>query len=313
MKHNHRNLLAALLVSFAVMLLPGCSDKHKIVSVEEAGTTSAPAHTSSNVAASDFQTSQSGEGQSNTLGERTRNADPSKAIEREKNTIVVITEASYAPYEFIDDKGNMVGFDIDLINAIAKDQGYKAHIISYPFSKLFEMIQYEPNVDLIVACISKTEDRAKKALLSDSYLDVGTAFAVRTDDIGIKSAKDLKGKTISFIDDSIFKEDFDKVLGGDYKPSPAKSHYLAIREVILGKADAVAADSGVLSYNLNKYAVRNLKVIRDEINLPFHETVIAVNKNRPELLAQVNEGLKNIKASGEYQRIYNKWLKTVID
>lgn len=295
MLENTGNFLRATLMGAAIMLLSACGTQ-ELAQVEDHTHTVNPADEK----LVELTSTKSG-GPINFVKE----INP---LAKDPNTVIAITELSYPPFEMSDGKGGMEGFDIDLFNAIAEDQGFKVVYMNYAFDKLFEVLEDKPEVDVIVSCITKNEERAQKALLSDNYLTLGTAIAVKADNDRINTALDLKGKTISFLKDTIFKQEFDEVFKGDFNAVETDSHFLAIREVVLGKADAVVADAGVLTYNLKNLGVENIRVFRDVTNLPTHETVFAVKKNKPELVEKINKGIANLKKNGKYDEIYKKWL-----
>ena len=117
-------------------------------------------------------------------------------ITSQAETILVGTDAGYAPYEFKDPKTNeIVGFDIDLITAIAKATGNEAKIQNMQFAGIIPALQSNM-IDVAAAGMTITEARKKQVDFSDPYYDVGgLIMAVRSKDTDkYKHMNDLEGK-----------------------------------------------------------------------------------------------------------------------
>ena len=115
-----------------------------------------------------------------------------------KDELVVATEASFAPFEFYGkEPGKMIGFDVDLIRAIAKEIGYKECTIRHmDFDDLIPAVNSD-KVDLVIAGLSITEERQRLVLFSRPYYKSGLAFAVRKEITDIKTFEDLKDRTVA--------------------------------------------------------------------------------------------------------------------
>ena len=112
-------------------------------------------------------------------------------------TILVGTDAGYAPYEFKDPKTNeIVGFDMDLIKAIAKATGNEAEIQNMQFAGIIPALQTNM-IDVAAAGMTITEERKKQVAFSDPYYDVGgLIMAVQTKNADeYKTLDDLVGKS----------------------------------------------------------------------------------------------------------------------
>ena len=107
-----------------------------------------------------------------------------------KKTLVVGTEATFAPFEFTDDKNNIIGFDIDVINYVAKELGEKIEIKNTPFETLVESLGAK-QVDIVIAGMTITEERAEKVLFSKPYYNAYQVIVVREGDTSINTVEDL--------------------------------------------------------------------------------------------------------------------------
>ena len=86
----------------------------------------------------------------------------------EKRTVAIGTNAEYAPFEYLDSNGDLTGFDIDLMNAIAKEAGFEVKWVDLPFDSLLGSIE-AGDIEAIAASIAPTEERAKSVDFSDVY------------------------------------------------------------------------------------------------------------------------------------------------
>lgn len=109
-------------------------------------------------------------------------SEPANHLEEIKaaGKIVVGTSADYPPFESIDEDGNMVGFDIDLTNEIAKRLGIEAEIVDMPFDSLIASVQ-EGKIDVSIAAFNYTEERDKTVDFSDAYYYAEDGFLVAED------------------------------------------------------------------------------------------------------------------------------------
>ena len=104
------------------------------------------------------------------------------------------TEATYAPFEFQDDKSKeYIGFDMDLIRAVGKQMGYEVQIQNLSFDGLIPALE-AGNIDLAASGMTITEERAKKILFSEPYYKAGISVMVKEGNNDIKSFNDLAGK-----------------------------------------------------------------------------------------------------------------------
>lgn len=98
----------------------------------------------------------------------------------EKNTLTVATSPDYEPYEFIRD-GELVGFDIDFINLVAKELKLKLNIVYMPFDDIFKEVKSGENCDCAISSIAVTPERQKNFILSDIYYHVSTEISDKQD------------------------------------------------------------------------------------------------------------------------------------
>lgn len=228
----------------------------------------------------------------------------STASTPEVKTYKVGTDASYAPFESVKPNGEIVGFDIDILNAIAKAENFKVEYVNTAWSGIFASIK-EKN-DILISAITITPDRAKEMDFSDPYFESTNYIAV-PEGSAIKSVDDLKGKKVSVQQGTTGDEALKKFLGNDYagiKRFP--NNPAAFLELRNNKVDAAVADSGVVMIYVKENPEAKLQIIEDaKFDKEFYG--MAVRKGNTELKAKIDEGLKKIKASGEYDQIFEKY------
>ena len=229
--------------------------------------------------------------------------DVSSALD--KDTLIVGTSADFPPFENVDENGDIVGFDIDLIQEIGKELGKEIKIENMDFNGIVGAVQTD-KVDIAISGITADEERGKKVNFSDPYYESSQAILVREDDEGSNSMDDLSGKLVgsqlgSTSDDVIMEyEDIE-----NKKYNKAND---AVLDLTNGRLDAV-----IIEHSIAQAFVDNnegIKVIVPEgLNTEKELLAIALPKDDEELLNKVNEALASIKDSGKYDELFNKWFQ----
>ncbi|EUJ39272.1 Amino acid ABC transporter, amino acid-binding/permease protein [Brochothrix campestris FSL F6-1037] len=240
------------------------------------------------------------------LGETQSSASKQVTLDRDK-TYTIATDTTFAPFEFVNKKGEFVGIDMDLVKAIAKDQNFMYEIKSVGFNSAVQALESN-QVDAVIAGMSITPERKAKFAFSDPYFDSGVVMAVAEDDDQVTSYDDLKGKRVAvktgtegatFANSIKQKYDFTPVAFDD-----SDSMY---NDVKTGNSVAVFDDYPVLAYGVKNG--NGLKLVTDKEKGNSYGFAVGKNKNA-DLLTAFNTGLANIKTSGEYQKIQDTYLKT---
>lgn len=223
-----------------------------------------------------------------------------------KGTYKIGIDVTYPPFEF-EKGGKTVGIDVDLINAIAKDQGFKVKLEAMDFSGIIPAMQ-AGQLDVGMGGMSITDERKKKVDFSDPYFDAGLTVVVKKDS-SIKSIDDLKGKKLAvkngttgakFATDNADKYGYEVV---QFNDSPSM-----FQEVSNGNADALIEDYPVITYAIAQQDLK-LKTVGDRLNGDQYGISVMKGKNQ-DLLKKINKGLENLKKNGEYDKIIEKYLKS---
>ncbi|MDR0124035.1 MULTISPECIES: transporter substrate-binding domain-containing protein [Bacillus] len=223
-----------------------------------------------------------------------------------KGTYKIGIDTTYPPFEF-EKGGQYEGIDVDLINAIAKDQDFKVKLEAMDFSGIIPAMQ-AGQLDVGMGGMSITDERKKKVDFSDPYFDAGLTVVVKKDS-SIKSIDDLKGKKLAvkngttgakFASDNADKYGYEVV---QFNDSPSM-----FQEVSNGNADALIEDYPVITYAIAQQDLK-LKTVGDRLNGDQYGISVMKGKNQ-DLLKKINKGLENLKKNGEYDKIIDKYLKS---
>ncbi len=232
--------------------------------------------------------------------------DADNSAESGGQKYVIATDTAFPPFEFTDASGNFVGIDVDIINAIAEDQGFEVDIQSLGFDAALLAVQ-SGQADGVIAGMSITDERKQTFDFSDPYYtaDVTMAVAKGSD---IKSFEDLNGKVVA-VKTGTNGADFAKSMADQYgyTVTEFKDSPTMYQDVIAGNTAACFEDYPVMAYNVQQGA---------ELEIPEGMTGagsdygFAVKKGEnADLLAAFQAGLANIKANGKYQEIIDSYTK----
>jgi polar amino acid transport system substrate-binding protein len=219
--------------------------------------------------------------------------------------LTTCTHLPYRPFQF-EQGGEIVGFDVDLVDLVAKELGVTQTIVDTPF----EGIQSGEDLnarkcDIAAAAMTITPERQEKIDFSDPYFDADQALLVKKGS-GIKSLDDLQGKTLGVQSGTTGKlyaeENADGVELKDYEDLA-----LEVSSVKSGQVDGAINDIPVLL----DYAKQNPDV---EVATTFktgEQYGFATKKGTSEELMQVvNDVIRRARSDGTYDRLYEKWFGT---
>ncbi|WP_230103754.1 amino acid ABC transporter substrate-binding protein/permease [Microbacterium sp. Bi121] len=231
-------------------------------------------------------------------------AAPATAADDSGETYVIGTDTTFAPFEFTDANGDLVGIDMDLLRAIAEDQGFEVEIRQLGFDAAVQALQSN-QVDAVMAGMSITDERKKVFDFSDPYFTSGIQLGV-LDASDIQSLDDLDGQTVAVktgTQGQTFAEDNKDEYG--FRVTPYTDTTDMVDAVKAGQAVGYFEDFPVLAYGIQQGSGFRL-VGEPELG---GEYGFAVNKGmNAELLEMFNTGLANVTESGEYDEIVDRYL-----
>lgn len=213
------------------------------------------------------------------------------------------SETTFAPFEFQDEKTKRyVGFDIDLIEAVAKQMNRKIEVVSMGFDSLIPALNAK-NIDAAISGMTITDEREKQVSFSDPYYQAGLSMVVKADNDAIEGFKDLAGKKIAVQIGTTSAMEAKKIPNAivrEFNNAPE-----AFMELLAGGVEVVINDKPVNDYYLQQTASKEVKSV--EKTLTSEAYGIAMAKRNDALVSEVNKALAALKESGEYDRIYAKW------
>ena len=218
---------------------------------------------------------------------------------------VVGTDAAYAPFESQNEKGEIVGFDIEVVQAVAKKAGIEVKFVNTPWEGIFNALG-QGDRDMVVSAVTITAERKGTMDFSDPYFDAQQLIAVKESSKITKFA-DLKKFKVGVQTGTTGDEAVTKLLG---KASTAIKRFestpLALKELEAGGVDAVVADNGVVINYVANNPGGKFKSISDKEFVP-EQYGIAFKKGNTELQSKMNKGLADIRADGTYDQIFTKY------
>lgn len=269
-----KQILAFAAAACMVMSVTACSSK-------PAETTAAPAETTT-AAAGDTA------------------AAESEAAKPAGGKLVMATNAEFPPYEF-HDGGNIVGIDAEIAAAVAGKLGMELQIEDMAFDSIIPAVT-SGKADVALAGMTVTEDRKANVDFTDTYAKAAQVIIVK-EDSAVTGPSDLKGKKVGvqqgttgdiYVTDELGEESVERYNKG----------FEAVEALKQDKIDAIVIDREPANVFVSEN--EGLKILDEAYT--EEEYAIAVKKGNTELLDQVNGALKELKDSGELQKIVDKYI-----
>ncbi len=215
-------------------------------------------------------------------------------------------EPTFPPFDTTNEKGDLDGFDVDLMKAIAKDQGFKVEFKSLEFDGLITGLK-SGNIDIVASGMWASDDRKKEVDFSDTYYESGLVVAVNANDNKIKSIDDLDKNSKVAAQIGTSSAELIQKMQKEGKIKEAKIYNKvndAVQDLQNGSVSALINDKPVTKEYMNKQKGK-IKIVGDPLNK--ENLGIGVQKGNKELLDKINKGLANLKKSGEFDKLLKKW------
>ncbi len=230
-------------------------------------------------------------------GHPTINTNPNSA----SKSLKVACDPTFIPFEVKTANGTLEGFDIDLMNAIAKVAGFVLQFESLPFDGMISTLQAK-KVDAAISGITITAERLKTISFSRPYLKAGLAITVREDNQDIKDLNSLQGRKIA-VQIGTPGADFAKTIP-HAKINKFNSGPEFFQDLLNGNVDAVLSDAFATLYAIKIGSLKGIKVVGGLLTEEYYG--IATSKDSPKLDA-INKGIATLLSNGTYKQIYQKW------
>ena len=226
----------------------------------------------------------------------------------ELKPIVMGLDDTFAPMGFRDDKGELVGFDIDLATEVAARAGWDISFQPIDWS-MKETELNAGNIDLIWNGYSITEERLEKVNFSDPYL-ANAQIVITLSDSDIMKLSDLEGKNVATQAESssLAAARAQEGLVESFKDGKL-IEYATFNEVFndleSGRSDAIIVDEVLARYYMSNKGAENYKVLEEDLGP--EDFGVGVRKEDAELLAEINDAFRAMRDDGKYDEIYSKW------
>ncbi|ARP38197.1 arginine ABC transporter substrate-binding protein [Vibrio syngnathi] len=213
-------------------------------------------------------------------------------------------EATYAPFEYMDENNQIQGFDVDLANALCEEMKATCTFHNQAFDSLIPALKFK-RYDAAISAMDITEARLKQVNFSNAYYDNSAAFISIEGKVADQAA--LEGKRVGVQNGSTHQSFLLEQMAG-VTAVPYSSYQDAFIDMKNGRIDSVFGDTAVVAEWFKKED--NLTYVGDQVtNQEYFGNGfgIAVNKSNQELVDQLNVALAAVKANGEYDKIFNKY------
>lgn len=230
-------------------------------------------------------------------------AQSAQPVERVK--LVIASDATWPPMEFVDENKNIVGFAPEMMKAIADAAGFDIEIRNTAWDGIFAGLA-AGNYDAICSSVTITEERKQTMDFSEPYINAGQVLVVAKTLNGVSSLQDMTGKRVGAQIGTTGAIEIQKVAGVELATYDEVG--LAFEDLANGRIAGVVADNPIAA----DFALQNPK-LKEQLKIvgqPFTDEWlgIAVRKGDTKTLALINEGLEKIKANGKLEEIAKKWL-----
>lgn len=218
----------------------------------------------------------------------------------------VAMNAEFAPFETQDANGNISGFDVDLLRALAKDGGFEVEFVHQPWESLFHSLK-NGDVDILASGITITDERKQTMAFTEPYFQV-TQVVLLPGGKNITSVDELKNlNRIGVVTGHTGDLAAGKILGStNPKIARFETLPLLLKELDNGGVDAAVSDSSVVMEYIKNNSEKGFTMIQVP-DFEIENYGIAVQPGNTELLAKLNQSLQNIRANGEYARIHEQY------
>jgi polar amino acid transport system substrate-binding protein len=221
------------------------------------------------------------------------------------DTVVVATDATWPPMEYVDENREIVGFDIDLMTAIAEKAGFEVEFRNVAWDGIFAGLA-AGEYDAVISSVTITDERRENYDFSEPYINAGQIVVVRAES-DITGPDTLSGRVVGAqisTTGAFAVQDMDGVELREYDEVG-----LAFEDLVAGRIDAVVCDTPVaadFALQREEYQAA-LKIVGEAFTDEYYG--ILVQKGNSDLLAKINEGLAAVQAEGIDQELESKWLR----
>ncbi len=220
-------------------------------------------------------------------------------------TYVIGTDTTFAPFEYQNSNGEMEGIDMELLAAIAEEEGFDYEVKALGFDAAVQALEAR-QVDGVIAGMSITDERKESFDFSDPYFDSGVIMGVAEDNDTITGYEDLQGQKVAAktgTEGNAFAESIKDQYG--FEIVVFEDSATMYEDVKLGNTVACFEDYPVLGYAITQGV--GLKTVTEKEQGSSYGFAVPKGENA-ELLQAFNDGLAKLKENGKYQEILDKYI-----
>lgn len=224
-------------------------------------------------------------------------------------TYVVGTDAEYPPMQFIDEEsGEIAGFEIDLMEAIAREGGFEVQWRNIPWADIFETLQ-QGGVDMIISSVTITDGRRERFGFSAPYYEISQRMVIRrTDEMLIREVTDLDGRLLGVQAGTTAQA----LLAAEFphwRVTPIESSAQGFKDLLSGRIFGFMVDGPVAE----EYGRANPEEAERYAALPFRfseeQYGIVTRRGDNALLGTINQGLQRVKEQGVVEALEDRWIR----
>lgn len=224
--------------------------------------------------------------------------------------LTVCTHLPYKPFQFRDDSGEVVGFDVDMLDLVAKDLDVDMEVVDIAWEQIMSGAVFaSKKCDIGMGAMTITPEREGALLISDPYFDATQALLVPADST-VESLADLDGKKLGVQTDTTGQEYAEEQADANgYEMVVFDDSISEFNAVKTGKVDAAINDNTVLTDFAGQNddtAVAAEFDTGEQYGFPAEKD----DENAQKLIDRLNDVLADAKKSGEYDKIYKQWFGT---
>lgn len=221
-------------------------------------------------------------------------------------TLVVGSSATYPPFAYENPAREIVGFDVDIIKAVAQKAGLNVRIINTTWTGIFASLN-NGDIDIIVSGVTITDKRRQSYAFTAPYFEARQLIAVPVAS-PVRTLKDLAGRKVGVVlgsaGDDVASAAFGKTSANIRR---FESTPVMMQELNAAGLDAAIGDNGVIAYRVQE--MKRLRTV-DDPAFPKEYFGIVVKQGNKALLDKLNAGLAAVKSDGTYAQLYRKWFKS---
>ena len=224
-----------------------------------------------------------------------------KTVEAQPKILIIGTDATDPPMEYVNKEGGLVGYDIDLGYRIANEIGIKAEFKNIKWDNIFNDL-LSKKIDMIICSVTITDERKQKYAFSTPYINVGQVLVSRINN-PVTSISELKGKKISVQKGTTNEKEALKLTSPDFVLS-YDDITDAAKMLSEGNSDVMISDLVLAKGFMSKYS--NIKITSDPFTNEYYGVVL--RKEDTALLKKVNDALSVLRTNGILTNLKQKWL-----